>query len=57
MFMIIGKLVNMYRHVCTMFSNVRTVLPILVQVVRIPDDGRAALGWWTRLLSPGLTRT
>ena len=29
----------MYRHVCTMFSNVRTVLPILVQVVRIPEAG------------------
>ncbi len=29
----------MYRHVCTMFSDVRTVLPILVQVVRIPDAG------------------
>ena len=38
---IIGNLVNMYRHVCTMFSNVRIVLPILVQVVRIPDDDRA----------------
>ena len=37
MFMIICKLVNMYRHVCTMFSDVRTVLPILVQVVRILD--------------------
>ncbi len=37
MFKIIGNLVNMYRHVCTMFSDVRTVLPILVQVVRIPD--------------------
>ena len=42
MFMIICKLVNMYRHVCTMFSDVRTVLPILVQVtvVRIPDDSK-----------------
>ncbi len=37
MFKMIGNLVNMYRHVCTMFSDVRTVLPILVQVVRIPD--------------------
>ena len=39
MFRIVCNLVNMYRHVCTMFSNVRTVLPIqvLVQVVRIPD--------------------
>ena len=36
------KHVNMYRHVCTMFSNVRTVLPILVQVVRIPDDWHAS---------------
>ncbi len=39
MFTIVGNLVNMYRHVCTMFSDVRTVLPILVQVVRIPDYG------------------
>ena len=37
MFRIVCNLVNMYRHVCTMFSNVHTVLPILVQVVRIPD--------------------
>ena len=43
MFKIIGNLVNMYRHVCTMFSDVRTVLPILVQVVRIPDAGPASL--------------
>ena len=42
MFMNIGKLVNMYRHVCTMFSDVRTVLPILVQVVRIPDECSSA---------------
>ncbi len=34
MFRLVCNLVNMYRHVCTMFSNVRTVLPILVQVVR-----------------------
>jgi hypothetical protein len=27
----------MYIHVCTMFRHVCTVLPILVQVVRIPD--------------------
>ncbi len=32
------KLVNMYVHVCTMFRHVCTDLPILVQVVRIPDD-------------------
>jgi hypothetical protein len=40
LFKIIGNLVNMYRHVCTMFSDVRTVVPILVQpeVVRIPDE-------------------
>ena len=38
MFKIICNLVNMYRHVCTVFSDVRTVLPILVQVVWIPDD-------------------
>ncbi len=31
----------MYRHVCTMFSDVHTVLPILVQVVRIPDDRKS----------------
>ena len=37
MFRIVCNLVNMYRHVCTMFSNVHTILPILVQVVRIPD--------------------
>ncbi len=41
MFKIVCNLVNMYRHVCTMFSNVRTVLPILVQVVRIPDADAA----------------
>ncbi len=29
---------NMYIHVCIMFRHVCTVLPILVQVVRIPDD-------------------
>ena len=27
-----------YKHVCTMFSSVRTNLPYPVQVVRIPDD-------------------
>jgi hypothetical protein len=27
----------MYIHVCTMFRHVCTVLPFLVQVVRIPD--------------------
>jgi hypothetical protein len=37
MFRIAYNLVNMYRHVCAMFSDVRTVLPILVLVVRIPD--------------------
>ena len=26
-----------YKHVCTMFSSVRTDLPYPVQVVRIPD--------------------
>ena len=26
-----------YKHVCTMFSSVRTNLPYPVQVVRIPD--------------------
>ncbi len=29
---------NIYIHVCIMFRHVCTVLPILVQVVRIPDD-------------------
>jgi hypothetical protein len=28
---------NMYIHVCTMYRDVCTDLPILVQVVRIPD--------------------
>ena len=29
--------INMYRHVCTMFRHVCTVLPIFIQVYRIPD--------------------
>ncbi len=39
MFEIVCKMVNLYIHVCTsmMFRDVCTVLPIFVQVVRIPD--------------------
>ncbi len=37
MFMPVRNFVNMYIHVCTMYSDVCTDLPILVQVVRIPD--------------------
>ena len=37
MFMLVRNLVNMYIHVCTMYRDVCTDLPILVQVVRIPD--------------------
>ena len=29
--------INMYKHVCTMFRHVRTVLPYPAQVGRIPD--------------------
>ncbi len=39
MFMQVYNLVNIYKHVCTMFRHVCTVLPILVHVVRIPDAG------------------
>jgi hypothetical protein len=42
-FMCVCNIVNMYIHVCTMFRHVRTVLPILVQVVRIPDAHILAL--------------
>ena len=38
MCMIVCNLVKMYKHVCTRFRDVCTVLPNLVQVVRIPDD-------------------
>ena len=38
MFMPVRNFVNMYIHVCTMYRDVCTDLPILVQVVRIPDD-------------------
>jgi hypothetical protein len=38
MFMSVCKCMNIYVHVCTMFRHVCTVLPILVQVVRIPDE-------------------
>ena len=41
MFMPVRNFVNMYIHVCTMYRDVCTDLPILVQVVRIPDDGYA----------------
>ena len=37
MFMSVCQCMNIYVHVCTMFRHVCTVLPILVQVVRIPD--------------------
>ncbi len=37
MFMSVCKCMNIYVHVCTMFRHVCTVLPLLVQVVRIPD--------------------
>ena len=37
MFMPVRNFVNMYIHVCTMYRDVCTDLPILVQVVRIPD--------------------
>ncbi len=42
MFTSVYNLVNLYIHVCTMFRHVFTVLPILVQVVRIPDEGKQA---------------
>ncbi len=46
MFMPVRNFVNMYIHVCTMYRDVCTGLPILVQVVRIPDaeseSGRSA---------------
>ena len=32
------KFMYKYKHVCTMFSSVRTNLPYPVQVVRIPDE-------------------
>ena len=37
MFRFVCNSQNMYIHVCSMFRHVCTVLPILVQVVRIPD--------------------
>ncbi len=37
MFMLVRDFVNMYIHVCTMYRDVCTDLPFLVQVVRIPD--------------------
>ncbi len=40
MFMLVCNFVNMYIHVFTMYRDVCTDLPILVQVVRIPDVGR-----------------
>ena len=58
MFMLVRNLVNMYIHVCTMYRDVCSDLPILVQVVRIPD-GRSAEPplvhlWQTRI--PGTVR-
>ncbi len=44
MFMRICNCMNIYIHVCTMFRHVCTVLPILVQVVRIPDAARRGAG-------------
>ena len=38
MFRLVCNSQNMYIHVCSMFRHVCTVLPSLVQVVRIPDD-------------------
>ncbi len=43
MFMLVRNLVNMYIHVCTVYRDVCTDLPILVQVVRIPDEGQSGL--------------
>ena len=43
MFMPVRNFVNMYIHVCTMYRDVCTDLPILVQVVRIPDEGTLRL--------------
>ena len=37
MFRLVCNSQNMYIHVCSMFRHVCTVLPSLVQVVRIPD--------------------
>jgi hypothetical protein len=42
MFMLVRNFVNMYIHVCTMYRDVCTDLPILVQVVRIPDAATAS---------------
>jgi hypothetical protein len=38
MLQVVRNFVNMYIHVFTMYRDVCTDLPILVQVVRIPDD-------------------
>jgi hypothetical protein len=46
MFMPVRNFVNMYIHVCTMYRDVCTDLPILVQVVRIPDEwGNTPFCW------------
>ncbi len=52
MFMPVRNFVNMYImiHVCTMYRDVCTDLPILVQVVRIPD-----VGWQFELLGHHFT--
>jgi hypothetical protein len=39
----VRNFVNMYIHVCTMYRDVCTDLPILVQVVRIIPDDRVVL--------------
>ena len=39
MYMLVRNFVNMYVHVCNTYRDVCTDLPILVQVVRIPDVG------------------
>ncbi len=55
MFMPVRNFVNMYIHVCTMYRDVCTDLPSLVQVIRIPDasyippdrTSRTATSAWT----------
>jgi hypothetical protein len=52
MFMPVRNFVNMYIHVCTMYRDVCTDLPILVQVVRIPDDLGSGTGCSPRIAKP-----
>jgi hypothetical protein len=51
MFMPVRNFVNMYIHVCTMYRDVCTDLPILVQVIRIPDEVRTRYVLFTPSLS------